>query len=193
MAADAPGVLGRCGADGLADSRTDPISLMSHAEWWAQVMSVDSVAVNASVLGTGTFDPVPVTMRRIDGVGPQKSVGQEQSASLSFHTSMLPGIQWALDNGHDVYVAMASKGLEAESVVVTLIVTTSGETFFVGECEYDAFTVPARIILKDERATALSNAVGATSRSDVETALGLDENPAAVDSPVTLNPNDSPP
>jgi hypothetical protein len=99
---------------------------MALAESWLRVSALDRVTI-----GSGT---ARVSMR-VAPVYVSRTVGAEREEAIAIHGSFLPGIHDALTVGADVYLAMASKGLEERQVAYVIVRGADGSHHFPGECE----------------------------------------------------------
>lgn len=111
---------GTCAGDGPGVDNT-----LASAKSWVRVLSMPEGAT-----GEGTrdvdFQVVPVDVAHREG--------SPRTETLAVPSSFLPGIEDALAAQDDVFLALASTGLEREMVAYVIVRGTDGSHQFVGEC-----------------------------------------------------------
>ncbi|RYF47298.1 MAG: hypothetical protein EOO27_37755, partial [Comamonadaceae bacterium] len=150
----------------------DPVEFLASAEEWVQVNRVIEASREPGVTAPVTFE---------DGAGSERT--------LSVHSNKWPGIDWAIENGADIWFAVADTAVwEKDLVATVLIVASSGAVFFPGNCVDVAFRQPLFEYLGPEAEVILAG-LPTVPREDVREYLGLVA-PEPVEGEVILNPDD---
>lgn len=116
--------------------------------------------------------------------------GEAQEVRL--HSSFWPGIEWAFENGANVWLAMADPELWVPGTVdYVLIETTTGEVFFPGLCLDDVLRIPLQEELGATSDQLLAG-LPLVEPGDVRDYLGIETPTPEEPNPdwVILNPDD---
>lgn len=178
---------GACDLDGELGFAPAP-DYLGNVQRWLEVTEPSSEFEDQGLIdagGTATIDMMVDQLEAIDvGRGSQKE-------PVAIHVSMLPGMRWAFDNGGRVFLAMG-EGFEREIVLYTMIRPSRADSFFAGECQFEALTSPVRQLLGEASKATLDKLVGMTDPNEIERLIAGP--PPASPSPVViLNPADSDP
>ncbi len=111
-----PGV---CGADGPGVD-----GMLASAERWVRVLSIE---------GTTGEDPLEVELQVVP-VDAAHREGSPSNEAVAVPSSFLSGIEDGLAAQDDVFLALASKGLERETAAYVIVRGADGGHHFVGEC-----------------------------------------------------------
>jgi hypothetical protein len=111
---------GTCDADGPGVDGT-----LASTERWVRVLSLPEGATGADTEGVD-FQVVPVDAAQREG--------SPRTETVAVHPSFLPGIEDGLAARDDVFLALASHGLEREGVAYVIVRGADGSRHFAGEC-----------------------------------------------------------
>lgn len=149
----------------------DPLEFLASTEEWVQVIRVIEARREPRVTSAVTFE---------DGTGSERT--------LNVHSNKWPGIDWAAENGADVWFAVADTTVwEKDLVATALIATRSGAVFFPGNCVDIGFRQPLFEQLGPDAEEVLAG-LPLIPRGEVREYLGLVE-PEPVEGEVILNPD----
>lgn len=156
----------------------DPLEALAEPYAWFEISKV----VDAQRESDGSRLTFPAVV--VDGDGAERTVGM--------HTSVWPGIDWALDNGGEVWAAWTDSTANAEDqrVSMVLVISPRGEAFFVGHCLYKGITRPVRDRLGDAADEILAS-LPQTPPDELRSHLQLPEPVEPTEGPVFLNPDDN--
>jgi hypothetical protein len=133
---------------------------LASAERWLRVLSMPE-----SATGEGTPD-VDVQVVPVDAA---QSEGTPRTETIAIHSSFLPGIEDGLAAQDDVFLALASRGLEQETVAY-VVRDADGSHHFAGECAQSDEEFP-RERLDGRYDAAIDAVIGMTHRHRIKVIL----------------------
>jgi hypothetical protein len=136
-------------------------SLLASAQRWVRVLSSPEVP-DADGTVEMSFEVVPVA------TGGEE--GSPRAETIAVHPSFLPGIKECLESHEDVFLALASKGLEREMVSYVIVRGADGSHHVVGECLADGEEL-LRQRLDGSYDAAIGAVIGVTDRRQIQTLL----------------------
>jgi hypothetical protein len=149
---------GTCNADGPGVDKT-----LASAERWLRVLSMPE-----SQTGEETQD-VTFQVVLVDST---QSEGSPRTEMIAVHSSFLPGIEEGLAARDDVFLALASKGLEQEMVAYMIVRDADGSHHFAGECaqSHEQFL---RERLDGRYDATIDSVIGVTDRHRIKEILSV--------------------
>jgi hypothetical protein len=136
---------------------------LASAERWVRVLSVSGGATGADTQGVN-FRVVPVDVAQREG--------PPRTETVAVHSSFLPGIEEGLAAQDDVFLALASKGLEREMVAYVIVRGAGDSHHFPGEC-WQSFEDFLRERLDGRYDPTIDAVIGMTDRHRIEETLSL--------------------
>jgi len=158
---------GLCGGDGPG-----ALNGLTLAERWLRVSGMGPVSnSDGAVLGMRVAGTLHLQME-VAPVDASHAVGTPRQRTIQVHSSFLPGIAEELASHRDVFLAMASKGLEEEQVAYVIVRAADGSHHFPGECGSDV-EASLRQQLGDRYDATIDAVIGTTGRHRILALLSL--------------------
>lgn len=156
--------------------------------------SIDAIGHIAATQEWLLLDDIVAAQRRPDGERhtlPATVIDEDQREhEVLIHTSYWPGIDWALEAGGKVWLALADQEeYQPGTVDYVLILTSDGNAFFPGDCQDLLLHVPARAWLGGDADDVLA-ALPHSSPDEVRELLRMPKDEPGEFEVVILNPQD---
>lgn len=139
------------------------VNTLASAERWLRVLSTPESATGEDTQDV-TFQAVPVDATQ--------SEGPPRTETIAVHSSFLPGIEDGLATHHDVFLALASRGLEREMVSYVVVRGDDDSHHLLGECGQSQEDF-LRKRLDGKYDVTIDAVIGVTDRQDIEKILSI--------------------
>ena len=152
-----------CGCGGFGSCGDGPgiDNTLASVERWVRVVSSPK-ATEAEGTVEMNFEVVPVDAERDEG--------SRRVETIAVHASFLPGVEQGLDEHDDVFLALASTGLEREMVGCVVVRDADGNHHLVGDC-MSSGEEGLRQRLKGRYDGTLNSVIGLTDRQRIKALL----------------------
>ncbi len=122
-----------------ADENVDlapPLEFLLNARHWDRVSSVDGLDLDRSeaVTDRESSSEIKYTIER--------AVERGSTVRLRTHESFMPGMDWALVNKAELYVAYGYEPAEDDVLATALVIPNDADPFFIGSCAHRGMTTP---------------------------------------------------
>jgi hypothetical protein len=150
----------------------DPVASLASVERWLEVRSTSPELVDPSIQLGGRTVTVDLDLEPFVASAEGRT-GARETVPIAIHSSMLPGIDWALRSGGRALLALGSRGLERELVLYTLVRHPNGSHFFAGHCQFQSLTSPLKHLLGARYDSVINRVIGKTDPQRILAAFGL--------------------
>lgn len=166
-------------------------SLIAETQSWLAVdVARASEALSSEKWPADRSIETSLSVRRVSGGGIE---GPDEEFELRLHGSAQSGIAWANDHeGSRIYVGIGGRDLPPNYALFVLVRDNSGNSYFAGECAYDALYMPLTVKFGASLDTVIADAIG-QSGEELANTLGVESDEPVAQNPVVLNPQDADP